>query len=142
MNLDSPAAGDDELYLRIPGVASVSWDRESESVLVEWLGWASSAEYVALLEAGLRALKVHRGQRWIADGRSKRAIIKADQEWANQDWFPRAHTAGLRRFAVVNAHSQVARLNSDEILSRVDIRGLEAASFETLEEARRWISRA
>jgi hypothetical protein len=140
MNRGATTSGGDEVQMQIPGVASVSWDQESETVLVEWRGWASSIEYVAVLEAGLRALKIHGGHRWIADGRSKRAIVQADQEWVDRDWFPRAFTAGLRRLAVVNAQSHVARMNSQDILGRVAFRELETASFDTLEEARRWIS--
>ena len=43
-------APDDVYFFRMPGVASVRWDHEAQVVLVEWEGWANSAEFAQLLD--------------------------------------------------------------------------------------------
>jgi hypothetical protein len=129
----------DGVYFSTAGVASVRWDEEDQLVLVEWDGWANSAEFAALLDAELRALEQHRGSRILADCRRQKVLNPADQERANREWLPRALRIGLKRFAIVVPASVVADMNLRDSLEKAAGAGLEVEYFATVEEARDWV---
>lgn len=130
----------DQTYFAIPGVASVKWVERAGFVLVEWEGWANSAEFTALLEAEVRALKDHRGARLLADCRLQRVLSTDDQQRANRDWVPQAVDAGLKRFAVVLPLSDMAAGHIQERLDEVSgSAAFEVEYFTTVEDAEQWL---
>jgi hypothetical protein len=135
--VSAPAA---DLYFNAPGTASVKWDSVEATVLVEWEGWANSAEFAAMLEAGVRALTEHHGSRWLADCRRQKVLRPADQDWADKEWLPRALAAGLRKFAVVLPVSGLAGMNLKERFAGVAYAELGVGYFATVEQAREWLS--
>ena len=130
----------DGVYLNTPGVASVSWQEDAQLVFVEWEGWANSAEFAALLDAELRALKEHHGSRLLADCRRQKVLNPKDQDLANREWLPRALKAGLKRFAVVVPASVVADMNIRDSLGKASAADLQVGYFATVEEAREWVA--
>lgn len=130
----------DQTYFTVPGVASVKWVERAGFVLVKWEGWANSAEFTALLEAEVRALKDHRGARLLADCRLQRVLSTDDQERANRDWVPKAVDAGLKRFAVVLPLSDMAAGHIQERLDEVSgSAAFEVEYFTTVEDAEQWL---
>jgi hypothetical protein len=128
-----------DTYFHMPGVASVRWDAPSNAVLVEWEGWANTAEFQALLDSEIKALKDHGGSRLLADCRRQRVLNPADQERANREWIPHAIRAGLKRFAIVLPISDLAADNLRERLSQVPEGTMKVAYFGSVEEARDWL---
>jgi hypothetical protein len=138
--LEPPARPDDGVYMNRPGVAVVKWDAELKIVQVVWHGWADPVEFAAITEAGLRALSEHHGSRWLADCRDMKAVQQSDQDWLNDDWFPRALAAGLRRMAVVLPQRGLVTMNLKDILNRVPVNRLDVDFFVTVAEATKWIT--
>jgi hypothetical protein len=136
---DSP--GVEGVYYNHPRVAVVTWESASKAVNIEWKGWADSSEIVALNEAGLRALIEHHSSRLLSDSRCMKVIKQSDQDWINQDLFPRALAAGLKRVAVVVPIRDVAMINLDSIAGRIPDDTLAVEYFATVEEAREWLKR-
>lgn len=110
-------------------------------MLVEWEGWANSAEFAAILDAGVRAMKDHGGSRLLADCRLQKVLIPADQERAGREWLPRALATGLKRFAVILPTSGLARMNLKNSLDAVPSTRLEVGYFDTVDQAREWLAR-
>ena len=137
-DLHMTSAGRD-VYFDAPGVASVKWDEASATVLVEWEGWASGAEFMALLDAGIKALEDHRGSRWLADCRRQKVLNPADQDQADRDWLPRVVAAGLKQFAIVLPTSVLATMNLQERLAKVPSTFIKVGFFATVDEARVWL---
>jgi hypothetical protein len=137
-DLDMTSVGGD-VYFYEPGVASVKWDEAGGTVLVEWEGWASGTEFMALLNAELRALKEHKCSRLLADCRRQKVLNPTDQEWGDREWLPRAIEAGLKRFAIVLPTSVLATMNLQERLRKVPETVLRIGYFETVDEARAWL---
>lgn len=137
-DLDMTSIGGD-VYFDAPGVASVKWDEAGATVLVEWEGWASGAEFMALLNAGLKALEDHRGSRWLADCRRQKVLNPADQDQADRDWLPRVVAAGLKQFAIVVPTSVLATMNLQERLAKVPNTVIKVGFFDTVAEARAWL---
>jgi len=132
---------DGDVNFDASGIASVRWDGSGKLVLVEWEGWADSAEFAALLDAEVRALTEHRGSRLLADCRRQKVLRPEDQERADKEWLPRALAAGLKRFAIVLPTSVLAAMNVQGRLSKVASATLDIAYFEGVDEARAWITR-
>lgn len=130
---------DGDLYFNHPGVASVAWDHERATVHVEWEGWADSAEFAALLDAGIEALKKNRGFRWLADCRRQRVLRPEDTERADREWLPRAVAAGLTRFAVVLPESGLAAMDIRAREETLNAR-LRVGYFQSVDEAREWLA--
>jgi hypothetical protein len=137
--IERDSSGREGVYYSRPGVAVVTWDQASNAVHIEWQGWADSSEIVALNESGLRALIEHHGSRLLSDSRGMKVIKQSDQDWINQDLFPRALAAGLRRVAVVVPTRDLAMINLDSIAARIPDDQLAVEYFETVEEARAWL---
>ena len=70
------------VYFHVPGVARTSWDRTFRLVRVEWEGWANCAEFAALLDAEMRALREHGATRLLADCRRQRVLSPIDRDKA------------------------------------------------------------
>lgn len=129
-----------DIYFDLPGVAVVKWDRASKAAHMEWQGWASPPEFRAANDALFQAIKDHHGSRVLGDSRRIKVIQQSDQDWVNQDWFPRMLAGGLTRMALVLPISGLAKMNVDDLVGRVADR-LDVAYFATLEEARSWLAR-
>src|SRR5438270_241155 len=91
-----------ETYFSVPGVATVRWDEPSATVVVEWDGWANTAEFAALLAAEVKALKEHGGSRLLADCRRQRVLNPADQERADRSRRKRSSGVGLSVLATAH----------------------------------------
>jgi hypothetical protein len=132
--------GSDDVYFGLPGVATVRWDEPHATVHVDWDGWANTAEFSALLDAELKALRDHGGSRLLADCRRQRALNPADQERADDNWVPLAIAAGLRRFAVVLPESDIAAGHLRKRLAKVPAAAIQIAYFGSVEKAREWLA--
>lgn len=127
------------IYFSVPGVASVRWDVAGRMVVVEWEGWANSAEFNALLDAEIKALETHRGGLLLADCTLQRVLNTAEQERANREWIPRAVAAGLKKFAIVLPVSQLAAAHIRERTSEALPSAYEVAYFDDVERATSWL---
>jgi hypothetical protein len=107
---------------------------------MEWQGWASPTEFKAANDALVQAITEHHSTKVLGDSRQIKVIQKTDQEWVNRDWFPRILGAGLTRMALVLPKSGLAKMNIDDLVSRVADR-LDVAYFATLDDAREWLAR-
>jgi hypothetical protein len=134
------AIADGRVYFNLPGVAIVKWDAESQAAHMEWQGWASPTEFKAANDALVQAITEHHSTKVLGDSRQIKVIQKTDQEWVNHDWFPRILAAGLTRMALVLPRSGLAKMNIDDMVSRVADR-LDVAYFASLDDARNWLAR-
>src|SRR5258708_18454641 len=75
----------DDVYFDVPGVASVRWDADGQLVLVEWRGWANAAEFAALLEAEITALRKHPGKHTLAPSPLPKRLTAAGPTPPNQN---------------------------------------------------------
>jgi hypothetical protein len=134
--------GEPDVFFDRPGVARVTWDPTIKAVSTEWQGWADRADFIAVLEAGLRAIKKHHSSRGLVDSLRQRALPQADQEWVNKHWFPQALAAGLGRLALVIPPSGLAMMSIESVVSRVRGTNLDVGYFATVAEAREWLTGA
>jgi hypothetical protein len=134
-------AAPDELFYNNPGVAVVSWHPACQAAHIEWQGWANPTEFAAANDAIITALKQHLSTRALGDCRDMKVIQQSDQEWINQNWFPRVIAAGLTRMAIVISKSGLVQMIVEDLISRVPGTKLDVGYFDTLREAGAWLCR-
>ena len=130
------------VYFNEPGLVTVGWSSTAQMVHVEWKSSVNGSQLRTAIERGVVALSKNHGSRWLADCQSLGPISEEDQEWLDQDWFPRALAAGLRRMAIVLPWQDVARMNVEDIMGRVPETQMERAYFETVWRAQEWLTRS
>ncbi|HLZ95874.1 MAG TPA: STAS/SEC14 domain-containing protein [Candidatus Dormibacteraeota bacterium] len=136
----SSTAGND-LEFDIPGVVSLDWDTGSRSVFVVWKGGGTGADFYALLEAELRALRARSAQHLLADLRRQPPLDAEAQDFGDHEWLPRALAAGLKRFAIVVPDNRDAAVNVEDRLGSTARDQLEVGFFHSVDAAREWLNR-
>lgn len=117
----------------------IRWDEATQSVWMEWRAYAEGSAYRDGLDVGLALLRQKKGSRWLADLRLLGPVRQVDQQWTNQDWFPRALGAGVRFMAMVSPKAAVSRLSVKQIMSKVNETRLMTAYFDDTAEAKAWL---
>jgi hypothetical protein len=128
----------DEVYLDEPWL-SVIWDRERQCVYAKFKAFANSAEFRAGTMTILDAIRARNATALISDNRKLEGVAAEDQLWIRDTWTGLALAAGLKRIAVVLAHSGLGKFASEEILSQMGDTVFATHTFESLPEAMRWI---
>jgi hypothetical protein len=137
----APPAGEGfRVYRNAPGLVTVGWSDAAQMVHVEWKASVDSAELRTALDRGIVALSKEHGSCWLADCQSLGPISAEDQEWLDQDWFPRALAVGLARMAIVLPWRDVARMDVQDIMGRVPDSLVERAYFPTVWQAQHWLT--
>jgi hypothetical protein len=126
------------IYLDEPWL-TVSWDEYCQAIRLEWKMYVEGEQAFKGLEAGLALLHRKRTSRWLADVRHLGPVRQVDQQWINNDWFPRAISGGLRYMATVTPRSAIARMSVRQIMSKVNEVDVINSFFDDLEQARNWL---
>jgi len=118
----------------------IHWDDEVKCVQMEWKGFSYGELFRTGLNKGLQLVIERKTHRWLADLRKLGIVNQEDQNWSNNDWFPRALLGGVRRMAIVVPTSELAKMSVDAIMSKVDSLQLEIAYFDDVAKAKEWVS--
>lgn len=128
-----------DLYLDEPWV-SIRWDGAHRYVHTEWKAFANSVEFRAALMRALDAIRDKHSLAYLSDTRKVKVVVHEDQNWANEVWIPLLVKAGVKRFALVKAQSGLGRVNVEDVIAKVDDRGLLMRGFESMGNARSWLA--
>lgn len=129
----------DEVYADAPYM-SIWSDPQNKCVVAEFKAFATSAEFRRGTMKILDAIRERRADTLISDNRKLEVVTDADQMWIRDTWVPTAVAAGLRRIAVVLAKQGLGKFASQEIISQFPDSTFVTRTFESLEEARKWVS--
>ena len=125
--------------LRNNPICSVTVDHSVPCISVVWKRYATSTQLRFVHEKIICLLAAHHVSSIIGDDTELPTIHLDDQQWIAQDWMPRAQSAGLKAAASKRPLSYFGKMAVERVQS-IAPKGLALASFETLEEARRWLS--
>ena len=119
---------------------TIHWDEEISAVNMEWTKFSISVRFRRALNEGLDLLVAKGSHRWLADLRGLGPVGPEDQTWSNEDWFPRGIAGGITRMALVVPISILSKMSVDTIMQKVDETNLAVHYFDSVEEARQWLS--
>lgn len=129
----------DGIYVDEPWVL-MRWDGVHHIVHSEWKAFANSSELRGALLRGIDAIRDQKARGYLTDTRKVKVIVRSDQEWIKQTWFPLAIAAGLKRIAVVTATHGLGKVTVEEVVGLADDQGLISKTFGSVEAGRRWIA--
>lgn len=129
----------DEVYSDAPYM-SIRSDPERNCVVAEFKAFATSAEFRRGTMKILDAITERHADTLISDNRKLEVVTDADQMWIRDTWVPIAVAAGLRRIAVVLAKQGLGKFASQEIISHFPDSTFVTRTFDSLDEARKWVS--
>lgn len=129
----------DEVYAEAPYM-SIRFDSRRNCVLAEFKGFATSVEFRAGTMKILDAIGEHGVDSLISDNRHLEVVTEADQMWIRDAWVPLAVAAGLKRIGVVLAKQGLGKFASQEIISQFPDSTFVTRTFDSLDEAKKWLA--
>lgn len=117
----------------------IYFDEESNSVVLQWIGFAESDQFREACNQSLELLKEKKTKFMIADNTDAKIVSVEDQKWMIDDWFVQAYDAGYRGSAVILAKNVYRELALTNIINHLDKEKFVVKYFEHLSEAKQWI---
>jgi len=116
------------------------YDTNLDCIKVKFAGQPTLAEFKAIAIPMIDLLKKHGTQKIINDTSELEINAIENQEWAQNEWFPKAHQAGLQYFAFVVSSNIFGEVSAKQTNEKAEEEGNIAIQyFETTEEAESWI---
>ena len=131
--------------IRVYPFLRILWEPEIGAVHMRWRGPVGGQEFRDALLRGLRTAEKKGASRWLEDLRRLGMINRADQQWLDDEWFPKAIEVGIRWVARVNPESSKTQVSIRELMQLEHAQAFTEASlvevnaYETVPEARAWL---
>lgn len=119
---------------------TIHWNPSDRIVMMEWKDFVYGEEFRQALDKGLSIVIENKTNRWLADLRHLGVLSPGDQKWSNENWFPRAHNAGLTRMALVLPERAVAKMGVNNIMKKVADDTLVTNYFKSVDDAYNWLA--
>jgi hypothetical protein len=129
----------DAVFLDEPWL-SIIWDHELQCVYAKFKAFANSAEFRAGVMKILDAIREKHSALLISDNRKLEGVAVEDQLWLRDSWMPLAVAAGIKRIAVVLPRHGLGKIASEDIISQFGETAFTTRTFESLEEAMKWVA--
>ncbi|MBK9286366.1 MAG: STAS/SEC14 domain-containing protein [Flavobacteriales bacterium] len=126
--------------LRQDAYVTVTADKEDRLIRLKWSGYAPSTEYRGILEDARMNVGLHQLERWLADLRGMNAILRQDEQWTVNEWFPTLAKTGLKRMAILMSSDYFNQMSVDRIMqASTPEMPFEVAYFDDAEGALAWL---
>ena len=121
-------------------VYDIFYELETGLVVMNWKGYATSAQFREGTELMLKVLVKNKASMVLADIRDMLVIGMEDQEWLQKQFLPRAINFGFRAIAMITPKSYFNKVAVETVSYKVDQDKLTINFFNTPEEAREWLN--
>jgi hypothetical protein len=116
------------------------WDSEHRGIFAEWKAFATSEEFRGALTKAIEVIRSRRAGCFVNDIRKLELITDEDQRWILQTWTPQAVAAGLKRIAIVIAHTGLSKMAVEEMFKEQASARVESRTFDSLPDAMQWVA--
>jgi hypothetical protein len=121
------------------GIYRIYFDNDADFVVMEWAGYATSAQFREGTEYMLQVLKENNATKVLADIRDMVLIGIEDQHWLDNNFLPRAIQAGFTSIAMIKPLHYFNKVAVESISYKVDRDKLAINFFDNREEAIAWL---
>lgn len=122
-----------------PQVYNIYFNSHLDAVVMEWDGYANSRQFREGTEEMLRILRQFKASRVLGDIADMVLIGMEDQKWLEEDFLPRAISAGFRTIAMVRPSSYFNKVAVESVSYKIDKEKLDIQFFSNREEAEDWL---
>ena len=116
------------------------WDEPSHGIFAEWKAFATSEEFRGALTKAIEIIRDRRARCFVNDTRKLELITDEDQRWILQTWTPQAVAAGLKRIAIVIAHTGLSKMAVEEMFKEQASVRVDSRTFDSLPDAMQWVA--
>lgn len=120
-------------------IYNIYFDKTSNCVIMEWRGYATSAQFREGTELMLRTLIENNSSKVLADIRDMVIIGMSDQAWLDNDFLPRALHSGFQTIAIVKPNSYFNKIAVESVSYKVDKEKLTINFFDDRDAAIDWL---
>ena len=132
------ASSPDDVFVDEPWLF-MRWDHEHRGIFAEWKAFATSEEFRGALTKVLEVVRERKAFCFVNDTRKLELITDEDQRWILQTWTPQAVAAGLKRIAIVIAHTGLSKMAVEEMFKEQATARVESRTFDSLPDAMQWV---
>ncbi len=128
------------LQLRKDEYVTVESETEQGLITLTWTGFAPSPVFRSILEDALMNVRLHHLSFWLADLRKMNAILRQDEQWSANDWFPRLAASGLKRMAILTSSDYFNQMSVERIMNNATPElPFSVSYFDDAGAARDWL---
>lgn len=121
-------------------VYNIYYDPAAGCVVMEWNGYATSAQFKEGTELMLNVLIQNKATKVLADIKDMVLIGREDQQWLDTHFLPRATQFGFKALAIIRPDHYFNKVAVESISYKVDKDKLAINFFDNLTEAKDWLS--
>ncbi|HOA79837.1 MAG TPA: hypothetical protein PKK61_02070 [Defluviitaleaceae bacterium] len=112
---------------------------DSKIVHHEIKKYAYGKQLQEILLRGTDLLKEKGATKWLSDARNSNAITRADLEWGDDVWLPKAVEYGWKYWAIVEPERFIGQMEIKRRAEKYASYGITAKIFNNLDEAIKWL---
>ena len=120
---------------------NIYFDEEIDSVIMEWDGYATSAQFKEGTELMLSTLIENNSFKVLADIKDMVLIGMEDQQWLDRHFLPRAIKFGFKAIAIIRPDNYFNKVAVESISYKVDKDKLAINFFDNISEAKGWLQK-
>jgi len=120
---------------------NIYFDKGINSVVMEWDGYATSAQFKEGTELMLNILIQNNSVKVLADIKDMVLIGMEDQQWLDKDFLPRAIKFGFKAIAIIRPDNYFNKVAVESISYKVDKDKLAINFFDNISEAKEWLQK-
>jgi hypothetical protein len=120
-------------------IYNVYFDKEINSVVMEWDGYATSTQFKEGTELMLNTLIQNNCFKVLADIKDMVIIGMEDQQWLDTHFLPRAIKFGFKAIALIRPDYYFNKVAVESISYKVDKDKLAINFFDNISEAKEWL---
>ena len=121
-------------------VYNIFYEPGSGFVIMQWRGYATSAQFREGTEIMLNTLIANKATKVLADIQDMLVIGLDDQQWLQSHFIPRAINFGFKAIAMVKPKSYFNKVAVEAVSYKVDAAKLTINFFDSVNEARAWLA--
>jgi hypothetical protein len=108
----------------------------------EMRGFVYGDLFRAALTHGARAMREHKGSKWLSDERLNSALPPEDLTWVTDVWYPEAQSAGWKTWALLPPEDIFGKMNIKRHIKAHQERGINVNVFDNPDAALAWLKSA
>jgi hypothetical protein len=120
---------------------NIYFDKEINSVVMKWDGYATSTQFKEGTELMLHTLIQNNSFKVLADIKDMVLIGIEDQQWLDRHFLPRAIKAGFKAIAIIKPDNYFNKVAVESISYKVDKDKLAINFFNNISEAKEWLQK-
>jgi hypothetical protein len=126
---------------KVANVYNIYFDKELNTVIMEWNGYATREKFKEGTELMLNLLVKHKAAKVLADIKNMTLIGSEEQQWLENSFIPRAIEFGFKAVAMIKPDNYFNKVAVESVSYKVNKEKLNISFFDNVTDAKDWLSK-